>query len=60
MRAMESTTTALRATFNEQGYVLVRNLFPETIRNRILDDLKLAASQVLRSRGLLTPELYRG
>lgn len=60
MQVMPSTATALRATFNEQGYVLVRNLIPEPVRNRVLEDLKLAAMQILQGRGLLTEELGRG
>lgn len=60
MQTMASTATALRTTFNDQGYVLVRNLIPEAIGNRVLEDVRLATTQLLRSRGLLTPELHRG
>lgn len=60
MQAMASATTTLRATFNDQGYVLVKNLIPDAIGNRVLEDLRLATAQLLQSRGLLTPELDRG
>lgn len=52
MQAIASTSATLRATFNDQGYVLVKNLIPEAIGNRVLEDLRLATTQLLQSRGL--------
>lgn len=59
MNVTASASTALRARYNEQGYVIVKDLVPEAITNRVLEDLDLAAAQLLQSRGHLSAMLER-
>lgn len=49
-----------RATYNEQGYVIAKRLIPEGVINRVFEDLDIATSQILESRGGLTPALKKG
>lgn len=59
MNVMASASTSLRATYKEQGYVTAKGLIPESVINRVLEDLDLAAIQILQLRGSLTPDLHR-
>ncbi len=57
MNAMASTSASLQATYKELGYVIAKGLIPEQVMNRVLEDVDLAATQILQSRGGLTPDL---
>lgn len=57
MNATASTSTSPRAMYKEQGYIIAKGLIPESVINRVLEDLNLAATQILQLQGSLTPAL---
>ena len=59
MKVMVSASTSLRATYKDQGYVIAKGLIPEKVIDRVFEDVDLAATQILKSRGSLTPNLER-
>ena len=57
MHTMVAAETSRQTSYKEQGYVIAKGLIPEQIMNRVMEDLDLAAAQMLESRKRLTDGL---
>ncbi len=59
MNRTASVPSSLQAAYKEQGYVIAKGLIPDSVIERVLDDLDRVAGQILDSRNRLTSDLGR-
>ncbi|WP_447603702.1 phytanoyl-CoA dioxygenase family protein [Nitrospira sp. Nam80] len=57
MNTMIAGETLLRTSYKEQGYVIAKAVIPDEVMKKVIEDLDLAAIQILESKGHLTQEL---
>lgn len=57
MNTMVSAEPVLQTSYKEQGYVIAKGAIPEQVMTRVTDDLDLAATQLLESKGRPMPDL---